>query len=92
VGAYAGSEILKSYSSIQTAFLSNQILEGVERPKICKKPAIALNLAPDTMWSHPTYGNIDASIGCIASFKTQTFRSMNVTSLSLKQYTQGLLQ
>ena len=65
VGAYAGSEILKSYLSIREAFVKKLILENVPRTNLCKKAPPIFNLVPRKMWIHPHYKNIDASIGCI---------------------------
>ena len=87
VGAFSGSDILKSYSSVQSAFLTNRILKEVPRPKICQAPAMAFNLTPDKMWTHPTYGNIDASLGCIPDLKALFSREIKVTCLNLKRVT-----
>ena len=92
VGAFAGSDILKSYSSVQSAFLTNQILKEVTRPKLCEAPVIAFNLTPEKMWVHPVYKNIDTSIGCVPDLKAYLSMEMKVTSLCLKRETHAQLQ
>jgi hypothetical protein len=88
VGEFAGSNLLKSYSSVQSAFLTNQILREVPRPKICQAPAIAFNLTPEKMWTHPVHGNIDTSLGCVSDLKAFLGKEMKVTCLSLKRVTE----
>ncbi len=89
VGAFAGSNILRSYGSIQSAFLSNQILGEVPRPKICRAPTTAFNLTPEKMWAHPVYGNIDTSLNCMPDLMALLSREMKVTCLSLKKEAYG---
>ncbi len=84
VGAYAGSDILRSYNSVQSAFFAKKILEGVERTRSCDKPALTFNLVPDKMWMHPVYKNIDASIGCVPDIGIFLGMEMKVTPLCLE--------
>lgn len=67
VGAYAGSEILKSYCSVYEAYVKKLILEDIPRKNPSKRAPLPLNLVPERMWLHPKYRNIDASIGCISN-------------------------
>jgi len=92
VGEFAGSDFLKSYSSVQSAFLTNQILKEVKRPKLCEAPAVAFNLTPEKMWLHPVYKNIDTSIGCVSDLRAFLNMEMKVTSLSLKRETHAHIE
>ncbi|MFH0896966.1 MAG: hypothetical protein V1850_02810, partial [Candidatus Bathyarchaeota archaeon] len=85
VGAYAGSEILKSYCSIYEAYVRKLILEDVPRRNPYKRTPLPLNLVPEKMWIHPKYRNIDASIGCTSNPLDLLERGMAIEYLDYKQ-------
>ncbi|MFH0748868.1 MAG: hypothetical protein V1915_02970 [Candidatus Bathyarchaeota archaeon] len=87
-GAYAGSEILKSYSSIYEAYIQNLIFTETPPTNILTVPLI-LNLAPGAMWLHPKHKNIDASIGCITSSLALLDMGMVVEHLNFEQETRS---
>ena len=84
VGAYAGSEILKSYSSIYEAFIRRLILEEVPKTQLKRAP-LTLNLVPEKMWLHPQYENLDASIGCMDHPKDLLDMGMTLERLDFQQ-------
>ena len=89
-GAYAGSEILKSYYSIYEAYVRSLILKEVPRINIKKAPLV-LNLVPEKMWLHPEHKNIDASIGCISNYLEILGKGMAVENLNFEQETRSRL-
>jgi len=84
VGEYAGNEILRSYASLQTSFLNRTILQDLERPSALRQSPIMLNLEPGKMWKHPTYGNIDCGIGCIADLSLIIGEEVKVSPISVE--------
>ena len=86
VGKFAGSEVVRSYASIRLAFSRNIILKGV--PHFLRPGAgtsLQFNLAPEKMWAHPRYGNIDTSVGCIQNLESLVRTGIKVEILSIKE-------
>ncbi len=84
VGEYSGNEILRSYASLQTGFLNQTILQGLERPRATRQSPVVLNLEPGKMWKHPTYGNIDGGIGCVTDLSLFFGKEIKVSPISVK--------
>jgi hypothetical protein len=84
VGEYAGNEILRSYASVQNAFLRNLIFEDVKKLWLREQPPIMFNLDPGKMWKHPKYGNIDAGIGCIQDLAYILRQEVKVSPITIK--------
>ncbi|MEM3041900.1 MAG: hypothetical protein QXG97_07775 [Nitrososphaerota archaeon] len=90
VGAFEGSDILKSYSSVQSAFFAGEILQGVKKVRRRSGPALAFNLVPEKMWRHPIYENIDASIGCVSDLRMFLSKELKVTQLHTCRGVRGI--
>lgn len=85
VGAYAGSEIVKSYCSVYGAYIRGIILKEMPQTNLCKEIPLALNLIPDKMWLHPEHKNIDASMGCFKNPLDLLEMGMAIEALDFKQ-------
>ncbi len=83
VGAYAGKEILRSYASVQDAFLRHLIFQNLKKPKLRGETPIMFNLDPGKMWKHPIYGNIDGGIGCIEDLSTLLKQEIKVSPIAV---------
>jgi len=84
VGEYAGYEILRSYASMQTAFLRDLIFRDVKRSRVRERTPGMFNLDPEKMWKHPVHGNIDAGVGCIQDLASFLSHEVKVTPISAK--------
>ncbi len=85
VGKFAGSEVVKSYISIKSAYLNKIILKGVSQTSgLGTRVPLQFNLVPEKMWVHPRYKNIDASIGCIQNLESLIRIGINVETLAIK--------
>jgi len=85
VGKFAGSEVVKSFISVKSAYLNGTILKGISSiPKWSIKVPLQFNLVPGKMWIHPKYKNIDASLGCIKDVESLVKMGMNLELLNIK--------
>jgi hypothetical protein len=65
VGAFAAPQLLQSYASVRVACREGGMVKDLEAYGVQTELPMQLNLMPSTMWGHPIYRNIDASIGCV---------------------------
>jgi hypothetical protein len=65
VGAFAAPKLLQSYSSVRVSCKEGRMVKGIQKYGVRTEVPMQLNLMPATMWGHPIYRNIDASIGCV---------------------------
>jgi hypothetical protein len=66
IGAFASPQLLQSYASARGACRRGQLIKDLkERHGVSTEVPLQFNLAPASMWVHPVYRNIDASIGCV---------------------------
>jgi len=84
VGEYAGNEILRSYASVQSAFLKELVFKDLRRPRPREEAPVMFNLEPGKMWMHPTHGNIDAGIGCVRDLRALLSQEVRVSSITAK--------
>jgi hypothetical protein len=77
IGAFAASQLLKSYLSAHTACNKGLLIPDLtEKFDLQCKTPLQFNLMPEGMWRNPDRQNIDASIGTIKDFNTLISRGM----------------
>jgi hypothetical protein len=83
IGAYAAPKLLRSYVSAHNACMRGQLVKDLEdRYGVKTGVPMQFNLAPEGMWSHPVYRNIDASIGSVEKLADLVRRGMKLEHLS----------
>lgn len=92
IGAFASSQLVKSYVSVRLERTKNLIGKGLEKYGVSLKVPPQFNLKPDNMWVHPVYRNIDASIGCVENLEELAKMGMRVECLITREYDRRLEQ
>jgi hypothetical protein len=87
IGAFGASELLKSYTTTRVACAKDLLLNGLAAKfGVTTKIPLQFNLVPKHMWFHPTYRNIDASIGCVQNIEDLAGLGMRMEHLRSDQY------
>ena len=82
IGAFAAPKLLRSYVSAHNACMQGQLVKDLkERYGVQTSVPMQFNLAPDGMWIHPVYRNIDASIGTVENPLDLVRRGMRLEHL-----------
>jgi hypothetical protein len=81
VGAFAAPQLLQSYSSVRKVCREGRMVKGLQDYGVRMEVPMQLNLTPDCMWVHPTYRNIDASIGCVENLADLVHMGMKIEHL-----------
>jgi hypothetical protein len=83
IGAFAAPQLLQSYVSARGACRRGQLIRDLkERYGVKTEVPLQFNLAPEGMWVHPVYRNIDASIGCVENPADLARMGMKIEHLS----------
>ena len=83
VGATGAAQLIKSYSSVRTACKQGKLFKDISlKFNIKMDVPLQFNLTAEGMWSHPTHGNIDASIGSVEDIADLVRRGMRLEYLS----------
>jgi hypothetical protein len=83
VGEFASIQLLQSYSSARNACREGKLIKNlIQKYDINVEVPLQFNLAPEGMWSHPVYRNIDASIGSVEDLSDLAHRGMRLEYLS----------
>jgi hypothetical protein len=82
IGAFAAPKLLRSYVSAHDACIRGQLIKDLgDRYGMKTRVPMQFNLAPDGMWIHPVYRNIDASIGTVENPMDLVRRGMRLEHL-----------
>lgn len=77
IGASGAQGLIQSYVAARNSCKSGRLIRDLpEKFGVRLDVPLQFNLAPDGMWSHPVYRNIDASIGCVKDFDDLVARGM----------------
>lgn len=83
VGAFGSPQLLQSASSARSACRRGRFIRDLsQKYNINLELPLQFNLTPESMWNHPVYRNIDASIGSIANLEVLPRRGMKIEYLS----------
>jgi len=83
VGKFASPQLLLSASSARHACSEGRLIRNLkEKYGVETHVPLQFNLAPESMWRHPTHNNIDASIGCVKDIRDLVRWGMRVEHLS----------
>jgi hypothetical protein len=83
IGAFASSQLLQSYSAARNACSAGRLIRDLNQKfRVNLGVPLQFNLAPDGMWSHPKYNNIDASVGSVENLADLAHRGMKLEYLS----------
>jgi hypothetical protein len=82
VGAFAAPQLLQSYSSVRKVCREGRMVKGLQDYGVRTEVPMQLNLTPDSMWVHPTYRNIDASVGCVENLAVLVRMGMKIEYLA----------
>lgn len=83
IGAFASPQLLSSYAAIRVACARDFLVKDLkEKYHVSTEIPLQFNLAPQKMWVHPVYRNIDASIGCVEDLKYLVNMGMRLEHLS----------
>jgi hypothetical protein len=83
VGATGATQLIKSYSSARAACKQGKLFKDISQKFNIKMDVpLQFNLTAEGMWSHPTHGNIDASIGSVEDLSDLVRRGMRLEYLS----------
>ena len=90
IGAFGASKLVKSYTTTHLACEKQMFFRDLqERYGVKITVPLQVNLVPNHMWVHPTYDNIDASIGCVSDLMDLAKMGMKLNVLSLDAYTRA---
>jgi len=81
IGAFGASQLVKSYITVRFACSQGALVKNLEKYNVSTEVPLQFNLMPEHMWAHPTYHNIDASIGCVENLSDLARRGMKVETL-----------
>jgi hypothetical protein len=82
VGAFAAPQLLQSYRAGRVACREGRLIKNLsEKYNIKVDVPLLFNLAPEGIWSHPVYHNIDASIGSVEDLRDLAHRGMKLEYL-----------
>lgn len=84
VGKYAGIQIVESYTAFHRACHAGEPFFGV--PVRCRPDPPQWDLVADSMLVHPTWGNIDASVGCVDDLPERLARHLRIRPLPLPEH------
>lgn len=83
IGVFAAPQLLQSYASARKSCREGRLIKNLsEKYKVKLELPLQFNLAPNGMWNHPVYKNIDASIGCVDNLEDLVNRGMWLEHLS----------
>ena len=83
IGVFGPPQLLKSYAAIRRASGKDSLIKDLaEKYGVATSVPLSYSLVPNNMWVHPTYRNIDASIGCITNLDDLTNMGMRLEYLS----------
>jgi hypothetical protein len=83
IGAYAAPKLLRSYVSAHNACMRGHLIADLrDMYGVKTNVPMQFNLAPEGMWMHPVYRNIDASIGTVENPVDLVRRGMKLEHLS----------
>jgi hypothetical protein len=82
VGYSGAAQLVKSYLLVRSACVRNTLIENLEKYNVVPKFPLQLNLIPKNMWVHPTYRNIDSSVGCVKDLKVLAKLGMKIEVLN----------
>lgn len=88
IGVFAASQLVKSFTTIHRAYERGEFLQKKNDSdfKGEKSVPLQINLSPESMWKHPKYNNIDASIACIQDLKKVFKLGMTIEVLSTRKF------
>lgn len=81
VGAFAAPKLLQSYSSVRAYCREGRMIKDIQKYGVRTEVPMQLNLMPATMWGHPIYRNIDASIGCVENMMDLVRKGVKIEHL-----------
>ncbi|MCW4047709.1 MAG: hypothetical protein NWE99_09165 [Candidatus Bathyarchaeota archaeon] len=82
IGAYAAPQLLHSYVSVHNACMKQLTKDLKDMYGVKTSVPMQFNLAPEGMWVHPLYHNIDAGIGTVGNPSELVRRGMKIEHLS----------
>jgi len=83
IGAFASPKLVQSYAAARNACKKGQLIRDLaKRYGVRLEVPLQFNLAPECMWVHPVYRNIDASIGCVENLADLALMGMKLEHLS----------
>jgi hypothetical protein len=86
IGTFGSSQLLQSYSGARKACKGGNLVRNLhQKYHVNLAVPLQFNLAPDAMWKHPKYNNIDASVGSIERLSDMAHRGMKLEYLSAFQ-------
>jgi hypothetical protein len=66
IGRFGSLQLVQSYAAARTACRRGELVKNfTERYGVSMEVPLQLNLVPESMWVHPVYCNIDASMDCV---------------------------
>jgi hypothetical protein len=86
IGTFGSTQLLQSYSGARKACKTGKLIRDLhEKYGVNLDVPLQFNLAPDAMWRHPKYNNIDASAGSVERLSDMAHRGMKLEYLSAFQ-------
>jgi hypothetical protein len=90
IGAFGASKLVRSYTTTHQACETQTLFRALqERYGVAMTVPLQLNLVPKHMWVHPTYDNIDASIGSVSDPMDLAKMGMRLDVLPSDAYTRA---
>ncbi|MCW4030665.1 MAG: hypothetical protein NWE92_13600 [Candidatus Bathyarchaeota archaeon] len=83
VGVFASPLLLQSYTAARKASIEGRLIKDLtSKYHVRGRIPLQFNLAPEQIWRHPTYQNIDASVSCIDDLSKLVREGMKVDYLA----------
>ncbi|MDQ1280413.1 MAG: hypothetical protein QG670_1676 [Thermoproteota archaeon] len=86
IGTFASSQLVKSYVSVRLEPTRNLLGDDFGKYDVTLKMPPQFNLKPESMWVHPIYRNIDASMGCVENLEDLANMGMKLECLLAYEY------
>jgi len=88
IGVYAASQLVKSYTTFHQRYERGELLSKKNEIEFNSRKSVPLqlNLSPESMWKHPKYNNIDASLACIHDLEKIFKLGMKVEILPTREF------